>query len=56
MYHALTCDIIARCGYGTKVNSLHDPNSTFVQNLKKLALEDHDVNYMLTVARENRKR
>lgn len=54
MYSALTSDVIARCGFGTKLNSLHDPNNIFVKNLKKLALEEMDVNFMLTVAREKR--
>ena len=50
MFHrifvAVTADVIARCAFGMKVDSLNDPNSPFVKNLSVLVLEDDDPNFM----------
>jgi cytochrome P450 len=50
LYMALSSDVIARCGFGLKVNSLHDPNNIFVQQVKSMATEDLEFNFMLTVS------
>ncbi|ODM88825.1 Cytochrome P450 3A21 [Orchesella cincta] len=49
LYTALSSDIIARCGFGTKLNSLHDPNNIFVKNIRSFSSEDEKINFMLTV-------
>ncbi|CAL8107398.1 unnamed protein product [Orchesella dallaii] len=49
LYTALTSDVVARCGFGTKVNSLHDPNDIFVQHTRKFGTEDLEINFMLPV-------
>lgn len=53
IYTALTSDVIARCGFGVRVNSLLDPENIFVQKLKIFAGEDNDVNFMLPVTRKS---
>jgi len=53
MYTALTSDVVARCGFGTKLNSLHDPENIFVKQTKNFALEDVDMNFFLTLIRKS---
>ncbi|CAL8106832.1 unnamed protein product [Orchesella dallaii] len=50
MYRALTTDIIARCAFGMKINTLHDPDHIFNQKLNQIAMENMDINFMFTVA------
>jgi len=42
---ALTCDIIARYAFGTKINAFEDPDNEFMKRLKQLASEDVEVGF-----------
>ncbi|ODM89526.1 Cytochrome P450 3A40 [Orchesella cincta] len=50
LFTALTSDVVARCGFGTKLNSLHDPNNLFVKNMRSFCLEDVETNFLLTLS------
>lgn len=52
-YNALLLDIIARCGFGTKMNALDDPENPFVKHAASLiSAGEGEPNFLLTVARE----
>jgi len=46
IYTILTTDVVARCAFGTKLNSIEDPNNVFVRNVQVLNSDDHDPNYL----------
>jgi len=46
---ALTCDIIARCAFGTKINAFDDENNEFMKNLKQFGLEGVEIGPSLSV-------
>ena len=48
IFVAVAADVIARCAFGMKIDSLNDPNSPFVKNLTILTQGGDDPNFMLT--------
>lgn len=51
MYTALTSDIIARCGFGLKLNSMLDPNNVFAQQVQNMVSEEAHANFILPLSR-----
>lgn len=47
--------MIARCGFGMRLNSLHDPDNIFVKHTQKLVGGDYESNFVLTLVRTHEK-
>ncbi|XP_021967532.1 cytochrome P450 3A4 [Folsomia candida] len=47
-FTTLTTDVIARCAFGTTINTFDDPDNIFVKNVKKLSFDDGDANILFT--------
>lgn len=46
----LTMDVIARCAFGTTINTFDDPGNIFVKYVKKLSFDDGESNILFTGA------
>lgn len=46
---SLTTDILSRCVFGTRINSIEDKDSIFVENIKKLTFGDGDADIMFSL-------